>query len=1383
MPDERKRITLDDLKSHQSRFEERIAYNREIVARVVVPDGIDGDLFRQCLELAAGHVAFDPQQVVQRLGASPAALDSLFDVSVRSSSFADENKWQLQGAVRKRILKQLKEQSRLEDILKSVSVDNTLDQRVFNGWMSGTLTDSSILSREEVVATLRVYDMLDEIVELPSKDRLACQLERLNCISTLKELAEGQFAGRTAELDRLRKYVWKSDTDRPLLVHGPGGMGKSTLLAEFLLREVIKKGEPACPFAYLDFDRRSLSIEYPVTLLYEALWQFAAFYPEHRRSLLALRDQWRSAMSANADLMSNSLESAAFSNARQTGAFVHEFLKSIPSFGQVGMPLLIILDTFEEVQARSSDYVIELFSFLQNIQFQLKQLTAGPSQLRVILSGRVPVPDFPNDGLPLAELDRETSKKFLIRLGVAPSLSQRITSQIRGVPLTLRLAANVIKSTQDELLSQGEFDAMHPVWYELRDEQIQGLIYQRYLQQIHDVDVRKLAHPGLVLRRITPEIIENVLADPCGVVIRRLTIGYEGKVAGRTAQELFDAMAREVSLVSQDIDGELRHRPELRTVMLELLQQNQRTRAKKIHRNAVAYYEGFDDVKSRAEEIYHRLQLEHSEATISKRWKAGIESFLRDSINELPLSSRTIIASYLGSDTYIEGHEASRQESGQATWERYAERRAARLIKLNKPDDARKVLEERKQRLAGSALFELEVSVRKHAADWDGMRDVAMRGINSAAEAGDRKLAYRLAQQLVRAVLLSGEFLQGREILANARRMVVEGDSPEQLAYHLELDLAEISMSSAQVNSGASTPWKPLERSFSISIGIEWLYDNASKRLNQLVDRTRARQYAGIARSAAGVLHAYRADFVQTVMRRFGLFDGQLNKPAKRLLCRACITWDEIVSANLRRPSGVLANGAELRLKSQSLEDAWKKAIDQRDARFNEIVYDLIDRFGLPVEASRRFAEFFQLPSETELFAPVHTKLLEQIDFEDLRELASSALGTDLDLIGKGSDKRDVVRQLVSWTYENGRFQELIEAARSTNKSRLDEPTRLDSSEIQEFVKVLLSCYPNTRAFEAMLQRRLDTSLRQYSSVSGGLEETIMDVVLDFNRRSKISSLVKVAVVEHPNKNEIAKLAERLNIARPGSRQKSGSVSPSGDTLLIDAPATYVDIESWHARRAAFESTICLFEVERDGSGTVFGTGFLVGPDIVLTCRTLVEGSNSVTCRFGYRLDQEGNMLEGISYRVDADWRVAEGSTEEFDYVLVRISGAPGKAEIKQGGRTQVRGWIQLLEDFEVSIGDGTYLLHHPNAGPLQFAFSERSIITAEGTRLTYKCATSPGSMGAPIVSSDWSVIAVHQGKDADGVAFGLSTKAILSDLQQNGNSTLLNQRFEQSRN
>ena len=36
-------------------------------------------------------------------------------------------------------------------------------------------------------------------------------------------------------------------------------------------------------------------------------------------------------------------------------------------------------------------------------------------------------------------------------------------------------------------------------------------------------------------------------------------------------------------------------------------------------------------------------------------------------------------------------------------------------------------------------------------------------------------------------------------------------------------------------------------------------------------------------------------------------------------------------------------------------------------------------------------------------------------------------LGEDLSEIAKGTDRRDIVRQLLSWAYEQGRFQELLD--------------------------------------------------------------------------------------------------------------------------------------------------------------------------------------------------------------------------------------------------------------------------------------------------------------------------------------------------------------------
>src|SRR5262249_60685399 len=51
----------------------------------------------------------------------------------------------------------------------------------------------------------------------------------------------------------------------------------------------------------------------------------------------------------------------------------------------------------------------------------------------------------------------------------------------------------------------------------LRAEKIQALLYGRILDHLHADDVRAVAYPGLVVRRITADVIRDVLAEPCGL--------------------------------------------------------------------------------------------------------------------------------------------------------------------------------------------------------------------------------------------------------------------------------------------------------------------------------------------------------------------------------------------------------------------------------------------------------------------------------------------------------------------------------------------------------------------------------------------------------------------------------------------------------------------------------------------------------------------------------------------------------------------------------------------------------------------------------------------------------------------------------------------------
>ena len=84
---------------------------------------------------------------------------------------------------------------------------------------------------------------------------------------------------------------------------------------------------------------------------------------------------------------------------------------------------------------------------------------------------------------------------------------REIVRLLGGNPLSLHLAADVLNRTGEDptrLIAVAEGN-------------IQGQLYSRLLEHIRDPLVRAVAHPGLVVRRLTPEIIREVLAEPCGI--------------------------------------------------------------------------------------------------------------------------------------------------------------------------------------------------------------------------------------------------------------------------------------------------------------------------------------------------------------------------------------------------------------------------------------------------------------------------------------------------------------------------------------------------------------------------------------------------------------------------------------------------------------------------------------------------------------------------------------------------------------------------------------------------------------------------------------------------------------------------------------------------
>ncbi len=505
-------------------------------------------------------------------------------------------------------------------------------------------------------------------LKAPAPQEVAQQLARETLLQPFRHLtgewgASGfvsYFTGRETELSRLYDYLavlppkslqhrisrafkglvdsaWRLVTreagHRPVLIHGPGGVGKSTLLAKFLL-DHLTTTEPRdrFPYAYLDFDLSTLSALEPVTLLVEAARQLAAEYPASEAAWTAERSKWLETIRRSGPEGVDSVERAqALSHfAALLSQSVSEDATVSQQFAR-GLPFLLVMDTFEEMQFRDRDAIKDVFRFLNELR---KQVPA----LRCILMGRAPLEDirleyrdletFAVDGdafgtgeatdfsvieVLLADLEADKARAYLGEQGVSdPQLADELVAIVGGNPLSLRLIARVLRDGDVDLGSLREEMKWRP---SLSDRLLgrkvppkallQGVLFRRILGHIHSKKIQDLAHPGLILRRITPQLIQDVLAEPCGL----------GTLDDLQARNYFDDLAREVSLVSTEMGagGEpvLRHRPELRRIMLRLMEadETKQEQIRAVNGNAVRYYQTRGDQIGREEALYHRLML------------------------------------------------------------------------------------------------------------------------------------------------------------------------------------------------------------------------------------------------------------------------------------------------------------------------------------------------------------------------------------------------------------------------------------------------------------------------------------------------------------------------------------------------------------------------------------------------------------------------------------------------------------------------------------------------------------------------------------------------------------------------------------------------------
>lgn len=564
---------------------------------------------------------------------------------------------------------------------------------------------------------------------LPGADDINERLSRARLLAPLRRLVGEHFAGREDVLAEIATHLNLAPEGSVLMLQGPGGVGKSTVLAKFILDAVEKSPHPPTVMV-LNLDDPQLVIDDPFTLLQEAGRQLRIQHPDLNPMLDQMRDYIASLQRRSRS--TGALESVSGGTVEWTA--VSQIARDIVALIPGQQPVLLVIDTFEEAQTTGPSAVNRLMQLVESLR-------AGNPRLSVIIAGRVDEASATRRTLTLGALDPVAARAVLEKVaGLGPlpdALADEIFAVARGNPLATHLAGKIL-ATEGPDIFRRDADLARLIG-QIRTEKVQAQLYGRVLGHIRDPEVRRLAYPGLVLRRITPDVLRHVLAGPCGVSIPD----------DAEAARLFDLFAAEVALAEPEPGTDaLRYREDVRRVILADLRADQPELAARIDHAAIDHYRTQAGSIARAEEIYHMLVSGADQDDIDARWEPGVEPYLVRSLDELPPRAQVCLANRLNMDLRPDLQDAADQQQ----WEQNTERTARNLMRDDLPEQALSVLNQRAARLPGSPLYLTEAEALTLLGQGPSALHVIADGLVSAEAAGDRLLVVnlRLLESLVR---------------------------------------------------------------------------------------------------------------------------------------------------------------------------------------------------------------------------------------------------------------------------------------------------------------------------------------------------------------------------------------------------------------------------------------------------------------------------------------------------------------------------------------------------------------------------------------------------------------------------------------------------------
>lgn len=293
---------------------------------------------------------------------------------------------------------------------------------------------------------------------------------------------------------------------------------------------------------------------------------------------------------------------------------------------------------------------------------------------------------------------------------------------------------------------------------------------------------------------------------------------------------------------------------------------------------------------------------------------------------------------------------------------------------------------------------------------------------------------------------------------------------------------------------------------------------------------------------------------------------------------------------------------------------------------------------------------------------------------------------------------------------------------------------KLDGQQKREIREALLEAFPMPIDLRIVTDEVLDVPLQKITNINGGMEAIAFELIGWALARGRLTELVIGAAAVNPGAARLKVLAEQFQFAAaaPGEIER---------IVLKDVP--FENVGQWLDTLSRQRRAVCRIEPQAPPDMSGYGTGFLVGRDVVMTNYHVIEpfiarGSENVIVRFDYEADGAA-VSSGRPCRLINEWRLIDSPVKELDFALIRLAEPAAEDPMPGGQRGALRPTRKLP-----AAGSPLIILQHPEAKPLKLSIGSVVDPDVAPHRVSYLVNTEPGSSGSPCFSASLDLVALH---------------------------------------